>query len=88
MGDFNDNPKNDSLQNLVSNNNLFNPYTKLWSWNSGTLIYKRKWYLDQILLSKNFKTSNFRVFIWCNFQSIIYTSSKGQFRDTKAILRW
>ena len=35
MGDFNDNPKNDSLQNLVSNNNLFNPFTKLWSWNRG-----------------------------------------------------
>ena len=38
MGDFNDNPKNDSLQNLVSNNNLFNPFTKLWSWNRGTLV--------------------------------------------------
>ena len=49
MGDFNDNPRNDSLQNLVLNNNLFNPFTKLWSWNSGTLIHKRKWYLfDQI----------------------------------------
>ena len=63
MGDFNDNPKNDSLQYLVSNNNLFNPFTKLWSWNRGTLIHKRKWYLfDQILLSKNFKTSNFLKF--------------------------
>ena len=60
MGDFNDNPRNDSLQNLVLNNNLFNPFTKLWSWNSGTLIHKLKWYFfDQILLSKNFKTSHF-----------------------------
>ena len=63
MGDFNDNPKNDSLQNLVCNNNLFNPFTKLWSWDSGTLIHKRKWYLfDQILLSKNFKTGHFLKF--------------------------
>ncbi|MGB2232647.1 MAG: endonuclease/exonuclease/phosphatase family protein [Flavobacteriaceae bacterium] len=63
MGDFNDNPRNDSLQNLVLNNNLFNPFTKLWSWNSGTLIHKRKWYLfDQILLSKNFKTGHFLKF--------------------------
>lgn len=82
MGDFNDNPRNDSLQNLVLNNNLFNPFTKLWSWNSGTLVYKRKWYLfDQILLSKNFKMSNFFKFSCAAIFNPSYIQvQKGKFK--------
>lgn len=82
MGDFNDNPKNDSLQNLVSNNNLFNPFTKLWSWDSGTLIHKNKWYLfDQILLSKNFKTSRFLNFSSAAiFNPLFIQVQKGKFK--------
>lgn len=84
MGDFNDNPRNDSLQNLVLNNNLFNPFTKLWSWNSGTLIHKRKWYLfDQILLSKNFKTSHFFKFSSAAiFNPSFIQVQKGKFKGT------
>ena len=84
MGDFNDNPRNDSLQNLVLNNNLFNPFTKLWSWNSGTLIHKRKWYFfDQILLSKNFKTSHFFKFSSAAiFNPSFIQVQKGKFKGT------
>lgn len=84
MGDFNDNPRNDSLQNLVLNNNLFNPFTKLWSWNSGTLIHKRKWFLfDQILLSKNFKTSHFFKFSSAAiFNPSFIQVQKGKFKGT------
>ena len=84
MGDFNDNPRNDRLQNLVLNNNLFNPFTKLWSWNSGTLIHKRKWYLfDQILLSKNFKTSHFFKFSSAAiFNPSFIQVQKGKFKGT------
>ena len=84
MGDFNDNPRNDSLQNLVLNNHLFNPFTKLWSWNSGTLIHKRKWYLfDQILLSKNFKTSHFFKFSSAAiFNPSFIQVQKGKFKGT------
>jgi len=54
MGDFNDNPTNKSLQNLVKDD-FYNPMQQLLSKGKGTLKHKDDWHLfDQIIFSKNF----------------------------------
>ena len=54
MGDFNDNPKNDSLQYLKSEGLLFNPMEKLMSYTRGSVNHNSKWMLfDQILMTAN-----------------------------------
>ncbi|MGR7812640.1 endonuclease/exonuclease/phosphatase family protein [Lacinutrix undariae] len=55
MGDFNDNPSNDSLKFLVDKGLLFNPMETLLSIDKGSLSYNSEWNLfDQILCSINF----------------------------------
>ncbi|NRA94400.1 MAG: endonuclease [Psychroserpens sp.] len=55
MGDFNDNPNNVSIQNLIEKAGLFNPMSTLVSYSRGTLNHKFKWNMfDQILFSTNF----------------------------------
>lgn len=55
MGDFNDTPKNDSLQYLIKSSDLHNPMAELQSYTRGSFNHHSKWMLfDQIILSKNF----------------------------------
>lgn len=55
MGDFNDNPKNESIQYLKNAKSLFNPMEKLMSYTRGSANHKFKWILfDQILMTGNF----------------------------------
>ncbi|WP_353777472.1 endonuclease/exonuclease/phosphatase family protein [Winogradskyella sp. 3972H.M.0a.05] len=55
MGDFNDNPDNESIKYLVTNGNLFNPMDTVWSYDKGSQNHDFKWNLfDQILVSANF----------------------------------
>lgn len=55
MGDFNDNPKNESIQYLKNAKALFNPMEKLMSYTRGSANHNFKWILfDQILMTKNF----------------------------------
>lgn len=54
MGDFNDNPINKSMQNLVKDD-FYNPMQKLLATGKGSLKHEDDWYLfDQIIFSKNF----------------------------------
>jgi len=54
IGDFNDNPNNESIQFLTANSNLFNATESLWSRNRGTENHDFQWNLfDQIFISKN-----------------------------------
>jgi len=54
MGDFNDDPKSESLKTLVTND-FYNPMELLLTEYSGSLNYKGAWNLfDQIILSHNF----------------------------------
>lgn len=54
MGDFNDNPKNDSIQFLKQQQSLFNPMETLLSFKRGSANHNNKWILfDQILLTRN-----------------------------------
>jgi predicted extracellular nuclease len=55
VGDFNDNPSNNSIKQLVENSNLFNPMETLRSFSRGTTYHNRQWNLfDQIMVSTNF----------------------------------
>lgn len=55
MGDFNDNPSNNSMKQLVENSNLFNPMETLRSFSRGTTYHNRQWNLfDQIIISTSF----------------------------------
>ncbi len=59
IGDFNDNPSNKSVEELVNTYNLYNPMETLRSFSRGTTYYNRQWNLfDQILFSTNFFESS------------------------------
>ncbi|AOW20986.1 endonuclease/exonuclease/phosphatase family protein [Urechidicola croceus] len=54
MGDFNDNPTNNSIKSLVKND-FYNPMERLLATGNGTLKHDEDWYLfDQIIFSNNF----------------------------------
>ena len=54
LGDFNDNPNNESVSYLMSNNHLYNPLQKLQTRNRGSQNYNFQWNLfDQIIITKN-----------------------------------
>ncbi|MDV7186370.1 endonuclease [Lutibacter sp. TH_r2] len=54
MGDFNDDPKSKSIQNIVKED-FYNPMQRLIDTGNGTLSYKHKWHIfDQIIFSTNF----------------------------------
>jgi predicted extracellular nuclease len=55
MGDFNDNPNNESITQLEEQSGLYNPFKTVWSYNKGSLNHDFQWNLfDQILISQNF----------------------------------
>ncbi len=55
MGDFNDNPVDDSIKNHLVKNKLFNPMLPLYNRGMGSTIFNRKWDLfDQIILSDSY----------------------------------
>nr|WP_321233681.1 endonuclease [uncultured Psychroserpens sp.] len=55
MGDFNDNPSNESIKFLTSEGDLYNPMETMLSYSRGSLNHNFKWNLfDQILFSTNF----------------------------------
>jgi endonuclease/exonuclease/phosphatase family metal-dependent hydrolase len=58
MGDFNDNPKNDSIQFLKNQQKLYTPMETLLSYTRGSANHNFKWILfDQILMTPNFLES-------------------------------
>lgn len=55
MGDFNDNPSNESVKFLSEKAELYNPMETLLSYSRGSVSHNFKWNLfDQILFSTNF----------------------------------
>ncbi|WP_460220236.1 endonuclease/exonuclease/phosphatase family protein [Psychroserpens sp. MEBiC05023] len=55
MGDFNDNPSNESIKLLVNEGGLYNPMETMLSYTRGSLNHNFKWNLfDQILFTTNF----------------------------------
>ena len=72
MGDFNDDPKNESIKKIlkakkdrenVRNNDMYNPYEKMHSKGVGTLAYRDNWNLfDQIIFSGTYLDNSFKEF--------------------------
>ncbi len=55
MGDFNDDPKSESVKKHLVTDDFYNPMESLHSKGLGSLSYKGKWNLfDQIIISKSF----------------------------------
>ncbi len=55
MGDFNDNPHNNSITLLEKESQLHNPFSTVLSYNKGSLNHNFQWNMfDQILISNNF----------------------------------
>lgn len=55
MGDFNDNPNNESIQFLLKETSFFNPMSTLLSFTRGSVNHNFKWNLfDQFMISTNF----------------------------------
>ena len=80
MGDFNDDPKNESIKKIlkakkdrenVRNNDMFNPYEKMHIKGVGTLAYRDNWNLfDQIIFSGTYLDNSFKEFSF--YKSLIY----------------
>ena len=55
MGDFNDNPNNNSIRSIEETSQLYNPFKTVLSNEKGSMNYDFEWNLfDQILISTNF----------------------------------
>ena len=55
MGDFNDNPTDESIKTLLQNNHLYNAMLHLIKNGNGSLNHDNSWHLfDQIIFTKNF----------------------------------
>ena len=69
MGDFNDNPTNNSIKLLA----LFNPFMLPFRKGMGTLAYNDSWNLfDQILISANWMKDSTLI----NCKSVIYKNNE------------
>jgi len=59
MGDFNDNPTDESVKKHLVTTDFFNPFESLFDKGFGSLIYQKKWLLfDQIILNKNLNNAS------------------------------
>lgn len=68
MGDFNDYPNNESLS-IFTSEKFFNLMTTENISGSGSYNYKGEWnWLDQIILSNNFKSTNYEILSAGSFQ--------------------
>ena len=55
LGDFNDNPTNNSIKQHLVQDDFHNPFELIYDTGKGTSTHDNKWHLfDQIILSKNF----------------------------------
>lgn len=61
LGDFNDEPDSNSIQNFLMNDDLFNPMLSLMQRGRGSVKYRGKWFMfDQIILSNSFLSSSLK----------------------------
>ena len=79
MGDFNDYPTNESLKDVLVNDEFINLMQTDKVTGMGSYNFKGDWnWLDQIILSQNFINNNLRILSGGSFQSeyMLYESSK------------
>ena len=76
MGDFNDDPKNESIKYILNSknyqlnlndNDLYNPYENMHTEGIGTLVYRGYWNLfDQIIISRSLLNKSSKAFSFYN----------------------
>jgi len=58
MGDFNDNPTNKSIKQVLVTDDFYNPMESIFAKGNGSGNHQGDWFLfDQIIFTKNFKTN-------------------------------
>lgn len=84
MGDFNDNPDDESIKYLIDNNKLFNPMETLRTYNEGSQNHNFSWNLfDQIIFTTNFfetQQENLRFYKAKIFNDKFLTQYSGKFK--------
>lgn len=84
IGDFNDEPHNNSIIRLVENHGLYNPFETMRSYNRGTVSRYRQWSLfDQIFFTTNFFKSSKDEFEYYNaniFDEDFLKHFRGKFK--------
>ena len=84
MGDFNDNPNEESIKNHLVTNKLINPMLALFNKGLGASKFYGQWMLfDQIILSDNFFASNSKGHQFIEayiFDDAFLTNTKGRFK--------
>ncbi len=77
MGDFNDNPINKSIKQVLVSNQFYNPMESLYDKGMGTAIHQGEWFLfDQIIFSKNFFKDNTHTFRHANIYNQHFLKDK------------
>ncbi len=86
MGDFNDDPANESIKNHLVKNDLFNPMERLHTRHQGSLSYRDSWNLfDQIIFSHNFHQYRKNTHTFSNaaiFDKEFLKQHKGRYKGT------
>ncbi|WP_426432021.1 endonuclease/exonuclease/phosphatase family protein [Winogradskyella sp. HB-48] len=84
MGDFNDNPENESISLLEKESSLYNPFKTIQSHNKGSLNHNFQWNMfDQILFTNNFfnfNSSNLKFVKADVFNSNFVTQYHGKYK--------
>ncbi|MEZ4855419.1 MAG: endonuclease [Gelidibacter sp.] len=84
MGDFNDNPNDESVKHLKNMASLYNPMETLWSNDRGSVNFNFKWIqFDQILFTTNFFEPNPKEFAFHKadiFDDAFLTQYKGKYK--------
>lgn len=86
MGDFNDYPNNESLSDILIEDDLVNLMSTDFVLGNGSYNYKGLWnWLDQILISKNFFKPNMKIKSVGSFQKeyMLYINKKGESRPSR-----
>ena len=81
LGDFNDYPSDESISELLLNNQFINLMSSDLVSGEGSYNYKGNWnWLDQIILSKNFKAQNVKLLSAGAFKKdfMLYTNKNGR----------
>ena len=81
MGDFNDYPFNESIAKVLVSNDFINLMATDLVSGKGSYNFRGNWnWLDQIIISKNFKNSDIQLLSYGSFQRdfMLYENSKGE----------
>lgn len=83
MGDFNDNPTNKSIKQVLVTSDFYNPMESIFDKGDGTGNHRGNWYLfDQIIFSKNFYDQGIHTYLNANIYEKHFLRDKfGKYKE-------